>query len=156
MDTFENYLSSSCQGNHPQYLRLKKLVILCSDYGTERLVSFKFQVWIVRDPSKAKKPVFVGSPFTSGSLPSKFTNSDELTELLEHNTIEKGDGYEVRVYPSSKWVCTKEYDVDPINDPMNDWQENVSTYIHIFPQFKKGLLILEQIYQDQFGNTILF
>ena len=93
---------------------------------TERLVSFKFQVWIVRDPSKAKKPVFGGSPFTSGSLPSKFTNSDELTELLEHNTIEKGDGYEVRVYPSSKWVCTKEYDVDPINDPMNDWQENVS------------------------------
>ena len=50
-----------------------------------------------------------------------------MTELLEHNTIEKGDGYEVRVYPSSKWVCTKEYDVDPINDPMNDWQENVST-----------------------------
>jgi len=68
--------------------------------------------------------VFGGSPFTSGSLPSKFTNSDELTELLEHNTIEKGDGYEVRVYPSSKWACTKEYDVDPINDPMNDWQEN--------------------------------
>ena len=124
------YLSSSCQGSHP-YLRLENLVILfCADYGTERLVSFKFQVWIVRDPSKAKKPVFVGSPFTSGSLPSKFTNSDELTELLEHNTIEKGDGYEVRVYPSSKWVCTKEYDVDPINDPMNDWQENVSTYIH--------------------------
>ena len=119
------YLSSSCQGSHP-YLRLENLVILCADYGTERLVSFKFQVWIVRDPSKAKKPVFVGSPFTSGSLPSKFTNSDELTELLEHNTIEKGDGYEVRVYPSSKWVCTKEYDVDPINDPMNDWQENVS------------------------------
>jgi hypothetical protein len=82
------------------------------------------EVWIVRDPSKAKKPVFGGSPFTSGSLPSKFTNADELTELLEHNTIEKGDGYEVRVYPSSKWVCTKEYDVDPINDPMNDWQEN--------------------------------
>ena len=52
-----------------------------------------------------------------------------MTELLEHNTIEKGDGYEVRVYPSSKWVCAKEYDVDPINDPMNDWQENVSTYI---------------------------
>jgi hypothetical protein len=130
MDTFENYLSNSCQGSHPFWGLKKKLVILCADYGTERLVSFKFQVWIVRDPSKAKKPVFAGSPFTSGSLPSKFTNSDELTELLEHNTIEKGDGYEVRVYPSSKWVCTKEYDVDPINDPMNDWQENVSTYIH--------------------------
>ena len=55
-----------------------------------------------------------------------------MTELLEHNTIEKGDGYEVRVYPSSKWVCTKEYDVDPINDPMNDWQENVSMYIRIY------------------------
>ena len=125
MDTFKQL-----SGQSSIFKTKKKLVNLCADYGTERLVSFKFQVWIVRDPSKAKKPVFVGSPFTSGSLPSKFTNSDELTELLEHNTIEKGDGYEVRVYPSSKWVCTKEYDVDPINDPMNDWQENVSTYIH--------------------------
>ena len=64
----------------------------------------------------------------SASLPSKFTSADELTELLEHNTIDKGDGYEVRVYPASKWVCTKEYDVDPIKDPMNDWQDNVSNF----------------------------
>ena len=40
--------------------------------------------------------------------------------------LDKGDDYEVRVYPASKWVCTKEYDVDPIKDPMNDWQDNVS------------------------------
>ena len=61
---------------------------------------------------------------TSGSLPCKFTGADDLRESLEYNMIKRGDGYEVRVYPSSKWVCTKEYDVDPINDPLNDWQEN--------------------------------
>jgi len=85
------------------------------------------EVWIKRDPTKTMGSK-LGSGgfggFPSGSLPSKFTSADELTELLEHNTIDKGDDYEVRVYPASKWVCTKEYDVDPIKDPMNDWQDN--------------------------------
>ena len=68
---------------------------------------------------------------------TQFTNADDLTELIQHNTIENGDGYELRVYPESKWVCTKEYDVDPINDPMNGWQETVSTsrsFLRLFVQ----------------------
>ena len=65
-------------------------------------------------------------PTKSSPRPQGFTNADDLTELIEHNTVENGDGYELRVYPASKWACTKEYDVDPINDPMNGWQKTVS------------------------------
>ena len=34
--------------------------------------------------------------------------------------------YEVRRYPAAKWACTKEYEVDPLKDPMKDWEEKVS------------------------------
>ena len=80
----------------------------------------------MRNPSK---PSFPPIPQAANS---KFTNADDLTELIEHDTIENGDGYELRVYPASKWVCTKEYDVDPINDPMNGWQETVSRDVFHF------------------------
>jgi len=82
------------------------------------------EVWIKRDPTKTMALKSGGENPFSASLPSEFTSADELTELLEHNTIDKGDDYEVRVIPASKWICTKEYDVDPIKDPMNDWQDN--------------------------------
>merc|ERR1712223_1319195 len=82
------------------------------------------EVWIKRDPTMTMANAQKFGGFSSVSLPSKFTSADELTELLEHNTIDKGDDYEVRVYPASKWACTKEYDIDPIKDPMNDWQDN--------------------------------
>jgi len=49
-------------------------------------------------------------------------NEDELTELLEPTLVERGIGYEIHRYPQSKWACTKAYDVDPIKDPMNNWQ----------------------------------
>jgi len=82
------------------------------------------EVWIKRDPTMTMANAQKFGGFSAVSLPSKFTSADELTELLEHNTIDKGDDYEVRVYPASKWACTKEYDIDPIKDPMNDWQDN--------------------------------
>ena len=33
--------------------------------------------------------------------------------------------YELRRYPAAKWVCTKENDVDPMADPMHDWETKV-------------------------------
>ena len=33
--------------------------------------------------------------------------------------------YEVRRYPAAKWACTKEYDVDPLIDPMRNWETKV-------------------------------
>ena len=33
--------------------------------------------------------------------------------------------YELRRYPAAKWVCTKENDVDPLTDPMRDWETKV-------------------------------
>ena len=65
------------------------------------------------------KPKFTVS--NSGSS-NNDDNEDDLTELLEPTLVERGIGYEIHRYPQSKWACTKAYDVDPIKDPMNNWQ----------------------------------
>ena len=39
--------------------------------------------------------------------------------------------YEIRQLPAAKWACTKLTNVDPMEDPMRNWQENVCTTLQI-------------------------
>ena len=75
------------------------------------------EVWI--EKIRTTKPKFTVS--NSGSS-SNEGSADDLTELLQPTLVDRGIGYEIHRYPKSKWACTKAYDVDPIKDPMNNWQ----------------------------------
>ena len=77
------------------------------------------EVWIQKKPSSKTGQKFTIS--NSGSADQAET-SDDLTELLQPILVSRGLGYEIHRYPQSKWACTKAYDVDPITDPMNNWQ----------------------------------
>jgi len=56
-------------------------------------------------------------------LTSGFKSADEDTEILSIEVLEKHENYEVRKIPATKWVCTKENKVDPLADPMRNWEE---------------------------------
>jgi len=75
------------------------------------------EVWIMK---KMDKKNMASEKFTTKD---DITTADDLTEMLSGNTIQKEEDYQVRVYPTSKWACTTAYDVDPVTDPMNNWQE---------------------------------
>jgi len=49
-------------------------------------------------------------------------SADEKYEMISHEVLETNQNYELRRYPAAKWVCTKENDVDPLADPMRDWE----------------------------------
>lgn len=56
----------------------------------------------------------------------KEERSDDENELLEGKVLETGEGFEVREYPKSVWICTRG-EVNPAEDPMNGWEEKFPT-----------------------------
>merc|ERR1711936_355474 len=52
-----------------------------------------------------------------------FQSSDKDTEVLSIEVLETHDNYEVRKFPAAKWACTKENNIDPLVDPMRNWEE---------------------------------
>ena len=63
-------------------------------------------------------PVNIFGEIWNQILVLKFVFIDIFFALLLKN-------YEVRKYPVAKWACTKEYDVDPMTDPMRNWETKV-------------------------------
>jgi len=73
-------------------------------------------------------------------IPSDFQSADEDAELLTIEVLETHDNYEIRKLPAAKWACTKETNVDPLQDPMKDWREKYDTPILAMSdkKWKKG------------------
>ena len=49
-------------------------------------------------------------------------NTHKINKLKK---ISNFQNYEIRKLPAAKWACTKETNVDPLQDPMKDWREKV-------------------------------
>lgn len=72
--------------------------------------------------SRPAEEIEKNSFFSASNKKSKLQSADEKYEMISHEVLETNQNYELRRYPAAKWVCTKENDVDPLADPMRDWE----------------------------------
>jgi len=81
--------------------------------------------WPGAGSSGSGPPAGVGGPPKAGGWSP--TASDSESELLTIEVLEEHENYEIRQLPAAKWACTKLTNVDPMEDPMRNWQENYDT-----------------------------